>query len=185
MPLEEVVEKKLPNFGYQLQFASGEVEKKLSTKEDLRLFLNGMYGGRGPNNEIAWLATEGVQYHNLPKLGPTPLLDQEELQAYTEEYARHGLHGPLNWYRTSKFNHEDEVGKEGKLEMPILFVSAKRDGALKPEMSQGMEKSIPNLVRHEVNTGHWALWEAPKEISDIVKGWFETEVFGGGKESRL
>lgn len=46
-------------------------------------------------------------------------------------------------------------------------------------MSANMEKSLPQLTRKEVNTNHWALWEAPEQVNEIVKEWLEEVVFGG------
>ena len=74
IPLEDMVKTVLPNFGYQLQLASGEIEKAIVSKEQIRQFLNGLYGGKGPNGEIGVNVREGVQIENLPKLDPTPLL---------------------------------------------------------------------------------------------------------------
>ena len=72
--MEELVKTALPNFRYQLQLSSGEVEKHIVSKEQIRQFLQGAYGGRGPNGEVAFTAEEGIQYRNLPNIGASPLL---------------------------------------------------------------------------------------------------------------
>ena len=72
-----MVETKRPNFRYQLQLASGEVEKHIVSKEQIKQFLNGMYGGRGENREAGFDPAQGLLYENLPKLGPTRLLSEE------------------------------------------------------------------------------------------------------------
>ena len=74
MPLETLIETNLPNFRYQLQFRSGEVEENIISKEQIRQFLNGLYGGKGPAGETGFSVEEGVQFKNLPSLGPTPLM---------------------------------------------------------------------------------------------------------------
>ena len=78
LKLDDMV-KFLPNFGYQLQLRSGEVEEKLRTKEELRMFLNALYGGRGPNGEFGFDPKTGIIFENLPKLKPSPLLSSEVL----------------------------------------------------------------------------------------------------------
>ncbi|KAH0566134.1 hypothetical protein GP486_000464 [Trichoglossum hirsutum] len=126
IPLETVVKKHLPTFRYQLQLIGPDIEAKIKTKEQIKEFLNALYGGRGPNGEDGFNVTDGVLLQNLPVLGPTPLLSAEELDYYVEEYARHGLHGTrratsivtcdkhltnkcvVNWYRTSEQNFKDE-----------------------------------------------------------------------------
>ena len=76
MPLEELVETKLPNFRYQLQLASGEVEKAIISREQIRQLLNGLYGGRGPNGEVGFTTQQGLLVQNMPKLGPSPLVSE-------------------------------------------------------------------------------------------------------------
>ena len=72
--LEELVKTRLPNFGYQLQLASGDIEKVIASRDQLRQFLNALYGGRGPNGELGFTAEEGLLVQNLLKLGPSRLI---------------------------------------------------------------------------------------------------------------
>ena len=76
-PLEELVKTRLPNFTYQLQLASGEIEKHISSKEQIKQFLNALYGGRGPNGEVGFVPEQGVLLQNLPKLNPNRLLSEK------------------------------------------------------------------------------------------------------------
>ena len=75
--LQDIVTTVLPNFGYQLQLGSGEVEKVLDSREQIRLFLNAMYGGKGPNGEVGFSPQSGIIFENLPHLGPSPLLSAQ------------------------------------------------------------------------------------------------------------
>lgn len=107
----------------------------------------------------------------------------QEMDYYTAQFTTTGLHGPCNWYRTRKLNWEEEKalissGRTG-IQQPTLFIQALYDNILKPGMSAGMEKSIPNLTRGEVKASHWALWHTPKETNEIIKNWVEGVVFGG------
>lgn len=190
IPLSTLVDKSLPNFRYQLHFASGTLEEAIQSPAEIRAFLNGMYGGRGANGEVAFDATIGVFVENLAKLERTRLLDERELEYYTAEYARHGIHGPLNWYRTREVNWLDELqyffkgdaqpGAPGpSVEQDVLFVLATKDQALKPHMAVKMGERIERLTRKEVDAGHWALWEKPEEVNKILTEWFEGVVFGG------
>ena len=100
-----------------------------------------------------------------------------------EEFLKNGIHGPLNWYRARKINHEDEqnLPKDVKnfVKQPSLYVFATGDAVLKRELSDGMEKAVPNLTRGEVPAGHWALWETPKETNALIEEWFNGVVIGG------
>jgi hypothetical protein len=72
---EDLVKNQLPQFAYQLHLASGEVEKVVNDEHSIRQFLKGMYGGRGPNGEIAFDPCKGVLADNLPSIGDSKLLN--------------------------------------------------------------------------------------------------------------
>lgn len=74
-PLEKVVEK-IPFFGYQVQFANGGLENILRSKEQIRQFLNAIYGGRTANGEGALSIEKGVLLEKLPGIQQTPLLSK-------------------------------------------------------------------------------------------------------------
>lgn len=86
----------LPNFKYQIQLASGEVEKHVVGEEKLGQFLNGMYGGKTVKGERSFDVSIGVIYDKLTDVGPSPLLSKAEIDFYVQRYAIHGIHGPLN-----------------------------------------------------------------------------------------
>ena len=67
----------VPQFGYQLHLASGEVEKRLTTKKDMVQLLHGMYGGRGPNGEAMFNPEKGILFDNLPKIGKSKLISDK------------------------------------------------------------------------------------------------------------
>ncbi|KAG0268091.1 hypothetical protein DFQ27_007595 [Actinomortierella ambigua] len=69
-----------PEFAYQLKFAEQATTAKMNRK---------------PN----------VVLGNVARTGR---LDQQELDYYLAQYARSGFQGPLNYYRTTAFNHRDE-----------------------------------------------------------------------------
>jgi soluble epoxide hydrolase/lipid-phosphate phosphatase len=171
------------NFKYQLHLRGPEVEAQIVGEEKIREFLNVMYGGRGPNGENGFTTSEGCNFAVLPIALPTPLLSKEELDFYAKRYAIHGMHGPLNWYRTQELNYEDEkeLAKQMggfKFKMPFLFIAGTRDAALPPKSSGGMDKWFESLVRREVNTSHWALWEKPGEVNEYIKEFLAEKVDG-------
>lgn len=200
-PLDILIEKRLPNFGYQAHFASGEIEEAVQSKPEIRNFLSNLFGARTTDTkEFAFDANKGLDLDKMSRMGKSKLLDDDELDYYVNEYARHGVNGPLNWYRTREVNYMNEwrdffrsgmnVGpqaqEEMKLKQEVLYVLAKKDQALKPWMAANMEKRIPNLTRGEVDAGHWALWERPEECNRIIEGWLNEKVFPSfGRESKL
>ena len=74
VPHETLVEKRLPQFQYQLQLASGEVESIIDSKEQMHNFFKAMYGSQGPNGEKGFDVYKGLLAENLGLLGPCPLL---------------------------------------------------------------------------------------------------------------
>ena len=189
LPLEQVVKTLLPNLTYQMQLASGEVEKQVQAlgREGIKMFLNAMYGGTGPNKEVGFVVEKGVLFSNLPLLGATPLLSPKELDYYAEAYSRNGLKGTLNWYRTRELNFRDEKVlanvKDLKIKCPVLLVSARQDQAIPPSMARGMEKSFEDLSTGEVDAGHWALWQRPEECNRLIGGFLE-RVLEGREEGK-
>ncbi len=190
VPLDAIIASgKLTNFTYQLHLAGPEVQSKLQGPEKIRQFLNGMYGGRGPKGEVGFKTTEGVQFDQLDKLGPSPLVSKEELDFYAEQYALRKapeLRGPLNWYRTRPVNFEEEqalVKKEARITMPALFITATKDSALPPWMSQGMDEHFDSLTRGEVEADHWALWQAAGEVNSQITKWLDGVLSGAIKAS--
>ncbi|KAF2657222.1 alpha/beta-hydrolase [Lophiostoma macrostomum CBS 122681] len=175
--LEQIVQGPLPQFGYQIHLASGDVEKSVDNEDSIRQFLKGMYGARGPNGEVAFSPEKGLLVENLPSLGEGGLLRGEILDYYVKEYSRHGIHSTLNWYRTRKANWEEDRGllERQEISIPALFIGATQDSVLKPELSRNMEKFLPNLTRESVEAGHWALTQKPEEVNGFIRKWLEAQ----------
>jgi len=84
----------------------------------------------------------------------------------------------VNWYRTRDVNYKEELAiLDRQIQIPTLFIQALRDQALPPHLGKSMGKHIPNLTLKQVNTSHWALWEKPEEVNDIISGWLKEEAF--------
>lgn len=162
--IPQLVER-LPNFRYQAQLAGPDVEREIgSDPAKLRAMLAGLYGARGPAGEKAFSTDVGVLFENLDKMGKSPLLNDEEVDFYVKQYARNGIRGPLNWYRTRKINYEEELvllkdGQQPKVKPPAMIVTASKDDALPPRMAEGMEVFFESLKKGAVEGTHWALWE--------------------------
>ncbi|KAJ5098041.1 hypothetical protein N7532_005042 [Penicillium argentinense] len=184
--LEEMVNTVAPHFAYQLQFASGDLEKVFRSKEEIKQFLAALYGGRTEKGEFGFDAEKGVLLDKVMGLKPSRLLSEEELDFYAAEFARNGIHGPLNWYRTRKVNYAEELDILGRrIDIPVLFIQALRDQALPPHLGKSMGKHIPNLTLKQVNTAHWALWEKPQEVNEIIEEWLKDVALTGGRSEKL
>jgi pimeloyl-ACP methyl ester carboxylesterase len=91
----------------------------------------------------------------------------------------------VNWYRTRKINYDDELAlSSGTIKVPVLFIQALKDEALPPHLGKGMAKHLPQLQIKHVDASHWALWERPKEVNEILDVWVD-EVVAGGRSAKL
>ena len=206
-PMKQLVAKQIPNFAYQLHFMSGEIEEHVQSKREIRNFLNSLYGARtitadGSKGVNAFDANGRVDLDLLPKMGKTRLMTEEELDYYVDEYARHGINGPLNWYRSREAMFLDDcdfffdgpkteasqwTGDKAivKIEQPLLYVFATRDMALQDWMTKQMEARIPKLVRRNVEASHWALWEKPDEVSKHIVEFCDSFLKSQERQSKL
>ncbi|KAI4278653.1 MAG: hypothetical protein LQ337_000893 [Flavoplaca oasis] len=92
--LQEMVQSgRVPNFGYQLQLASGQLEEAIQSTEQIRQLLNGLYGGVTDDGLPGFDVKTGVYLDRLPQLKHTKLMSQRMLDFYADQYAKNGLHG--------------------------------------------------------------------------------------------
>ncbi|KAH6661191.1 Alpha/Beta hydrolase protein [Truncatella angustata] len=190
IPLEALVQK-VPSFKYQLQLASPVAENIVNkSPERLRQFLNGMYGGTGPNGAI-FSAEKGLIEENMDGVGEAKIMSQEMVDFYVQEYSRNGMHGPTNWYRTRDANYEEEkpfTQIEGgfKFKIPAMVVMGEKDIALPPSLADGTEKWFEAGLKKEValGVGHWAMWQDPATINKYI-GEFLESVLGDKVKGKL
>ncbi|RDA92957.1 hypothetical protein CP533_5533 [Ophiocordyceps camponoti-saundersi (nom. inval.)] len=178
VPLETLIAAgQLTNFKYQLQLRGPNVEAEVQGKDRIRKFLSAMYGGTDDNGELAFSTEEGCLLRKLPEIGSPALLSEKELDYYVEQYMLQDapqLRGPLNWYRLSEIDWEEELplaDSKPVWEMPTLYIAATDDIALPPALSVGMEDYMPNLTRGEVQCTHWALTEAHEAVNELLRNW--------------
>ena len=188
-PLSLLV-KRFPNWNYMVQFASGELEPAIQSKTEIRNFLNSCLGfPSGPNGEVAFTPTGGAVVENFPKTQPTTLFTAREMEFYASEFARHGIRGPFTWYRTREHNFADEYeyflaprGTEKQLredpgiQQDVLHILTRRDRVFDAETCRTTEPGFKKLIKKEIDADHWALWEKPQEINDILTEWLREVV---------
>ncbi|KAI4843662.1 hypothetical protein E4T44_06620 [Aureobasidium sp. EXF-8845] len=127
--LTDMVKGPLPQFGYQMQLAGPELEANVKSHDQVRNFLKALYGGRSEQGKPCFRPETGIDLEALETIGIAPSLGGEDLEYYTEEYMRHGLHGPLNWYRTRRINFEDDLKHEDGQTTSIIHLWQARRGA--------------------------------------------------------
>lgn len=196
-PLNLLV-KRFPNWKYMVQFASGELEPAIQSKTEIRNFLNSCLGfPSGPNGEVAFTPDGGAVVENLSKTLPTPLFTDREMDFYSMEFARHGLRGPFTWYRTREHNFADEyehflaprgtgaeqLREDPGIEQDVLHILTKRDRVFDAETCRATESGFKKLTKKEIDADHWALWEKPQVINDVLTQWLREVVFHDEKRT--
>jgi soluble epoxide hydrolase / lipid-phosphate phosphatase len=181
--------KRLPNFTYQVQLAGPDVEREIVGEEKIRQFLNCMFGGVDSTGSGGFEVTQGLFFDKLSQLGPSPLMDRAELDYYTKQYARTGMRGPLNWYRTRQINYEEEIPllQSGKTRItaPSMLIMAKKDAALPLAMADRTEKYHASLRKELVDTSHWALVQSPGEVNEYIRDFLSSYIGPGADKAHL
>jgi soluble epoxide hydrolase / lipid-phosphate phosphatase len=85
---EDLVNGPAPQFGYQLHLASGEVEKKITSKAQLRQFLKGMYGAKSADGKQVFSPEKGVLFGSLQGLENVPavLITENVMDSGLDQY---------------------------------------------------------------------------------------------------
>lgn len=193
---EEMVEKYLPQFQYQIHLASGEIEKNIKTRDEIKHFVNSLYGARREDGAPGFDVHKGADFDVIKsgKLVRTSLMNQEEWEYYADNFSITGVRGTVNWYRTRKLNYDAELPlaklqkeKGLKVKPPTLYLGASRDVALPPRMARGMELNFESLKMAQVDGGHWILIQKAEECNKIIGEYLEEVVKEGdaGTKSKI
>jgi len=97
-------------------------------------------------------------------------ITEETLKVFSNAFHKGGLTGPINYYRNFDRNWETTAHLTGrKVTMPALMICAENDSILTPQMTNGMERHVPNLTTRLVkNCGHWTQQERPDEVNRLI-----------------
>lgn len=103
-------------------------------------------------------------------------LPDQELQVYSETYAKTGFQGGFQWYRcvTSGLNTDDMKVFSGRsIDQPSLFIAGKQDWGVyqKPGDFENMQQSACRDMRgcHLIDgAGHWVQQEQPDAVLEYL-----------------
>jgi pimeloyl-ACP methyl ester carboxylesterase len=170
---------------YQLYFQTPGVAE-LELEKDVRLSLRKiLYSASGDSTRpSSATATAGVGM--VPKSGGLltvmrdpetlpPWLTERELDFYTEQFARSGFRGGLNWYRNIDRNWELLAPFAGAcVNVPALYIAGDRDLVVSfPGMDKviaGLSRFVPRLRATLTlpGCGHWTQQERPNEVNTAM-----------------
>ena len=108
----------------------------------------------------------------------------DELRVYSNEYARNGFQGGLQWYRcgTSGLNASELKLFSGRtIDVPACFIAGSSDWGSyqRPGALETMQSETCTTMRdcHFVDgAGHWVQQEQPEQVSRLLLGFLGTRV---------
>jgi pimeloyl-ACP methyl ester carboxylesterase len=87
----------------------------------------------------------------------------QDLERYREAMARPGaLTAALNYYRAAWTNR---LPGDQTVRAPTLVLWAEHDQALGKELTEGLERWVPDLTIRYLDCGHWTQQEMPEEVN--------------------
>jgi pimeloyl-ACP methyl ester carboxylesterase len=111
-----------------------------------------------------------------PDLPRDPILSEADLAAYVAAFSKTGFAGADAWYANRKANraYAARAPRNGKLELPVLFLHAAYDvvcETLDSRLAEPMRRDCANLTERVVESGHWMARERPDDVNDAVAAW--------------
>jgi pimeloyl-ACP methyl ester carboxylesterase len=107
---------------------------------------------------------------------PCSWLTDDELRVYSEEYARTGFQGGLNWYRCrlgGRFTSEQQLYSGRTIDVPSCFIAGGSDWGVyqRPGDLEKMQRvACSRMLSCTLvgGAGHWVQQEQPAEVSRLL-----------------
>jgi pimeloyl-ACP methyl ester carboxylesterase len=110
------------------------------------------------------------------EIGANTWLPEPELKVYSDEYARNGFQGGLNWYRvrtSGRFDAELELFSGRTIDVPSTFIAGASDWGI--QQSPGALERMQNVACTDMKeiqliegAGHWVQQEKPDEVNRLL-----------------
>ncbi|WP_414449720.1 alpha/beta fold hydrolase [Burkholderia sp. 22PA0099] len=160
-----------------------EAELERDPRQSLLKILYWASGDAGPRdagqttpNPFAMVSRTQGMLAALPMPSALPAwLDEADLEAYVQAFARSGWRGGLNYYRNLDANWAlERQYDDPQVKVPALFLAGERDPGLSiPGMRDiiaGMPSLVPRLQASRIipGCGHWVSQERPEALSAAI-----------------
>ncbi len=118
---------------------------------------------------------------SAPVIEACKWLPEEELLVYSQEYAKTGFQGGLNWYRCgkdSKLSAQLQLFSGLTIDVPSCYIAGSNDWGIyqSPGSLERMEKTACTKmlsVNFVKGAGHWVQQEQPEEVSELLLQFLE------------
>jgi len=96
----------------------------------------------------------------------------EDVRRHKEALARPGaLTAALNYYRAAARRPTGVLAprRAARVEQPILVIWGDRDRYLRPRLTRGLERWVPDVrVEHIAGASHWVMDDTPERVNDLI-----------------
>ena len=149
------------------------------------LFRKGNPDGRGKPAGTAYVRKFGGWFRGAEAPPAVPrdadVVSEEDLSAYGAALARNGFFGPNSYYMNHAANqvYAERAVNGGRLDMPVLFLSASYDytcETVTSRLGEPMREKCADLTWVEVPSGHWMAQERPAEVNAALVHWLATKL---------
>ncbi|KAK1223333.1 hypothetical protein PQX77_013810 [Marasmius sp. AFHP31] len=178
LPIEEVA-KRAPDLAYMVFFNDRRSTKIIESNLDA--FTRMVYRHPQANSSfsLASIGRTGLSdpFKGLNIPNEDLVLSPQELDIVRSTLQK-GMNGPLNYYRTAKHRHDEELdaGLPSNLrpDLPVLFMWGTRDTTTTTFVIEKAHKFIPRIQDVALEgRGHWLMVEAKDEVAEKVLSWLE------------
>lgn len=116
-----------------------------------------------------------MKYYGQPLPAQLPgrdVLTAAELDVYADAFAHTSFTPGINWYRNLSRNWRLGRDLDQTVRVPSLMIAAEHDVVLRPSMTGGMERHVPDLEKHVVrDSWHFTPEERPTELNRLTISW--------------
>jgi pimeloyl-ACP methyl ester carboxylesterase len=121
-------------------------------------------------------ATVAPEMPSAAEIAACRWLPDEALRVYSEEFARTGFQGGLQWYRCTTDSHamaEFRLFSGRTIDVPACFIAGKSDWGVyqKPRDFERMQQRVCTQLRgcHLLEgAGHWVQQEQPEQVAALL-----------------
>ncbi|KAL1721742.1 Alpha/Beta hydrolase protein [Schizophyllum commune] len=123
-------------------------------------------------------------YLNSPQ--STGFIEAREQRYYVQEFSK-GMHGPTNYYRTTKLRFDEEQAANLPTSLPadlsVLLLWGTNDRSTPPQAVAASSKFVPRLQDVALEGGgHWLMLEKPEIVTAKVLEWLDAQGIKGKRK---
>lgn len=124
-----------------------------------------------------WFGPGGHPAPDLPL--DSAIFDDDDLRAFSGSYSQTGFFGVNSLYMNDADNRDYFDSVDGKLKLPVLFLSGSNDFVCDTEhsdLAKPMRAACSDLTFRTIASGHWMTHERPAAVTAAICRWIADKV---------